>query len=232
MPIERKGEFLKWDDSGFNPALGIETNRLESCIKETQNENLAGLFGSPGWGFKQDNLDFLNRTPKVEGIHFWDIDLTSINGLYSLENLRYFLLDGKRPGIDFKRLPKLETVIWTYNTKDKNLETLQSIKNFYLWHFNPSAKSFRSLQAPGVVKKLEINWANPTSLEGLPGLPNLEEAEFHLCRNLRSLEGLEDIAPKLKRIVVTRCKRLENLKALDRLKHLKEVFVDHQQLTR
>ena len=220
------------DNSNLGLSLGIETDRLEACINEANTKAISGLFGSPGWGFKQDNLDFLTQTPDVESIHFWDVELKNIDGLYSLKNLRSFLLDGKRPGIDFARFSKIESITWSYNKKDTNLKCIEAAKNFYLWHFNPKDKSFSSLELPVTLKKLEVNWANPTDLQGLPRLPHLQEIEFHLCRNLRSLDGLELISPKLRRVIVSRCKKLKDLKALNVLENLKDVFIDDERLTR
>ncbi|MEM7013659.1 MAG: hypothetical protein AAF585_19480, partial [Verrucomicrobiota bacterium] len=59
MPIQRKGEFLVTPDLGITSSVGIESGQLTKCIAEAKAFD--GVFGSPSFDFREDNLDFLNE---------------------------------------------------------------------------------------------------------------------------------------------------------------------------
>src|SRR3990167_5255349 len=165
MPVERVGNFLRFDDLGITPSLGVETDRLSACVHEVNKRKIKGLFGCPVFGFKQDNFDFLAETTHVEQLWFWEINIKNIDGIYSLKNLRYFGVHEKRAGIDFSLLPEIEQMVWHYTKTDKNLESLKKVKSFDLWHYNPKNKSYEGLALPSSMEKLDVNWANPSSLK-------------------------------------------------------------------
>lgn len=203
MEIHREGEFFVWEDLEKHPLLGIDSANLESCLKEVKQRKIYGVFGNPTFGFKEDNLDFLRKIPDIKSVWFWDVELKDINGLYECQQLLKFGVHEKRPPIDFHRLPHLKEVTWIYKAKDSGIATLQSAKIIYVWHYKPSHKSYKSLELPPRVERLELYWANPASLDGLPTLSHLRELEIHRCKNLQTLEGLPQIAPNLERLLIT-----------------------------
>ena len=71
MPIERIGKFLEFEDLGITHSLGIETDQLNSCLKEIKKRDIKGVFGCPVFGFKEDNFDFMNEIPFVIQVWFW-----------------------------------------------------------------------------------------------------------------------------------------------------------------
>jgi len=230
MPVERIGKFLRFDDLGITPSLGVETDKIDVCIAEVKKSGVKGLFGCPVFGFKQDNLDFLKETPDVEQLWFWEINLKNIDGIYSLKNLRYFGIQDKRAPIDFSMFSELEHMVWNYTKKDKGLTELLKVKNFDLWRYNPKTKSYDGLCLPPNIEKLDVNWANPSTLEGLQCLPRLREIQFHYCRNLTTLKGLEVIAPNLEKLVVTRCKNMTDIDVLNELKNIKYAYINNERI--
>jgi hypothetical protein len=62
MSVERIGKFLQFNDLGITPSIGIETEIIDECIAEVISKGIKGVFGCPVFGFKQDNLNFLERT--------------------------------------------------------------------------------------------------------------------------------------------------------------------------
>ena len=223
MAIRREDGFFVDPDPAEGVSIGIESTRLDSCIKEVLKRAAVGVFGAPHFGFTGSNLDFLGRLRHLERVWFWDVDLQDVDGLYELERLSRFGVHPKRPPIDFGRLDRLEEVVWHYSAKDSGLASLASMRMLHLWHYNPKQRTFDDLRLPGSLTELQINWANPTTLEGLPLLPNVKRLEIHRCRNLESIEELPRIAPNVEHLVVAACGRVsdgaEVVRHLPRLRH-------------
>ena len=221
MPIQREGEFLWNHDLGASSSLGIESARLEECIAEAILRRPGGVFGHPSFGFEETDLDFLVRLPWLSSVWFWDVVLRDIDGLYALGELRFFGVHPKRPPVDFSRFPLLEHVVWIHESRDRGLASAASVRHLALWHYKPRSKHFAGLELPPNLESLEINWANPQSLAGIPELPSLRRLEIHRCRNLVSLDELPRIAPNLEKLVVTTSGRLVDVAALATLPHLR-----------
>lgn len=210
MPIARQTSgFFEWHEP-LNPvpALGVETARLDECIACYHKNSFRGLFGHKSFGFDQDNLDFLTHTPNAVFVWFWDVALRDITGLYALSELSYVGIHPQRSGIDFSRFPALRTAINHWNKADTGLSE-SAITDYHLWHYKPRSKSYDGLPIPAGVERLELFWANPASLRGLPRLENLKTLQIHRCRNLRDLSDLPSIAPNLQALTTTTSKQID-----------------------
>jgi len=230
MSIERKGQFLITEELGVTPSLGIESSQLRECISEIKERKFKGVFGAPYFGFREQNLDFLREIPWLTQIWFFDIDLKNIDAVYSLDDLTYFGVHPKRPPVDFSRFHKLETLVWIFKSKDKNIATLNSLKTLHIWHHNPKEKTFKGLELPPNLEVLEINWANADSVLDLPFLPKLKRIEFHRCRNLTSVAGLTSIAPKLEEIFITTSSKVSDDAKLLSLPSLKRAIINDKEI--
>lgn len=210
MSIEKKASgFYEWHSSlNGAPGLGVESGRIDECVAYYLEQGFGGLFGSPCFGFKEDNLDFLARTKDVKWLWFWDISLRNIDGLYELTNLDSVGVHPKRPGIDFSRFPVLLSAVNHWIKSDMGISA-STITKYNLWHYKPISKSFEGLEIPGGVKQLELYWANPATLEGLPVMKKLKELQIHRCRNLEDLSALPRIAPNLQKLLTTTSSRID-----------------------
>jgi hypothetical protein len=197
MPIQRVGQFLITQDFEFALSLGIESHRLRDCVAEINRTGIKSAFAGRAFAFAEDNLDFLEELPHLKQIWFWEVKVCRIEGLYALKSLQHLGLHDQVPGIDFSRFQELRHVVSTYNPRDHGLEKLTNLEQIDLWRFNPKPRTFASCKVPSNLKRLDINWANPATLEGLPHLPECKELQIYFCRNLRTLEGLDAIAPNL-----------------------------------
>ena len=88
--------------------------------------------------------------------------------LYALDELDYFGINPKRPGIDFSRFRRITFVINHWLKQDTGIAK-SAISKYNLWHFKPRSKSFADVEIPLGVKRLALYWANPANLDGLPG---------------------------------------------------------------
>ncbi|MFT5462079.1 MAG: hypothetical protein ACI8QS_000951 [Planctomycetota bacterium] len=231
MTIHRDNDFLVDTDLAGRLSVGIESDRIEECVAEFAARGASGVFGAPCFGFTGDDLDFLHLIPDLEKIWFWDVSLRDVAGVYALTNLRHFGVHPRRPAIDFNRLRSLEEMVWHYTAKDTNLDALKALQLLHVWHFNPKQRSFEGLALPSHLTELQINWANPRSLEGLPELPALKRLEIHRCRNLESISELARIAPNVEHLVVSACGRVsDGPEVVKHLPHLRHAFVCDQVL--
>ena len=215
MPIERIEKFLETSDLGITHSLGIETNQIDDCVREVKSRNIQGVFGCPVFGFKQDDMNFFHKIPFIRQVWFWEIKLKDIDGLYALKELEYFGVSDKRPSIDFSRFPSLRKAVWQPIRKDSGLDELDNLEELDVWRFKPKDKSYSSISLSKNLKKLDLNWCNPVTLDEMPVLDNLEELQIHYCRNLESITSLFDVAPNLKRLVITRCANLSEYEVVN-----------------
>ena len=225
MPIQREGKFLVTQTQGITPSIGIESDQLDACIAHARREPFDGVFGSPSFDFHEDNLDFLRKLPRLRQVWFWDCELSSVDALYTLEDLEYCGVMAKRPGIDYSRFPRLHTVVAHWNPKDSGLESSQ-IRKFYYWHYKPRTKSFEGVSFPPETEELKLNWVNPRSLDGLRPMQKLRELGIHRSRNMEDLSLLPIIAPQLKKLIVTSSKRVTDFTGIEDHPNIELAIID------
>jgi hypothetical protein len=230
MGIQREGRFLVTHDLGTCSWLGIESDRMEKCLAEVRAKQYRGVFGTPDFGFREENLDFLREVPWVREVWFWDIDLKDVEGLYALHDLRSFGVHEKRPPVDFSRFPELEKAVWFFSPRDRGMESRPRLETLHLWRFHPKSKSFEGLQLSPALKTLEITFANPPNLDGFPTLPNLRRLKLARCRNLVTLAGLPGLAPWLEELIITTSSRVTNVSALKGMPGLKLAVLNGNRL--
>ncbi len=202
MPIALEDGFFQ-DHESHVSSIGIESHRLAQCVERVKSQPFYGVFGHESFGFKGEDLNFLNEMPWVQAVWFWDVKLKSIDGLYALSDLRSFGVFPKRPAIDFARFPKLSTAVVQPIKRDKGLGTLAELKALHYWHFKSKDDGFSALEFPESLTELGIYWANVTSLSSLPTLPNLTKLNIARCRNLEHLGDLGAKFPNLQHLVIT-----------------------------
>ena len=74
-------------------------------------------------------------------------------------------------------------MVWEYNRRDRGIAELTRLMRLYVWHYNPKSGSFAGIPVAPTIEELELNWANPSSLSGLPVLPRLRRLGIARCRN-------------------------------------------------
>jgi hypothetical protein len=227
MPIQREGNFLVTHDLGITSSVGIESERLSECIKEARS--FQGVFGSPSFGFRQRDFEFLRDLRHLRQVWFWDCEFASIDGIYALQDLEYCGVMEKRPGIDYSRFPRLKTVVSRWNTNDTGIDT-STIRKFYFWHYKPRSKSFEGALFPPEVEELELNWVNPSSLTGVSPLPKLRELGIHRSRNMEDLSMLPVVAPNLKKLIVTSSKRVTHFEGIEDHPSIELAIIDGKRI--
>ncbi len=234
MPIAREDQFLVSRDLARTPSLGLESANLEACLAEVRQRGFKAVFGSPVFGFFEDSLDSLKGLPELEAIWFWDVDLRDIDAIYEHSSLQRFGIHDKRPPVDFSRLPSLKRVVWKHKASDVGIRSLSGLELLHVWSYAPRSKSFADLELPSGLTELQINWANPKTLDGMISVPGLRRLEIARCRNLETLDAIPALFPDLEHLVVTACGRIqsgEGERVVARLPNLRHAFVKDKVLT-
>jgi hypothetical protein len=209
MPIAREGKFLVTETMEHTPHLGIESSILNDCVLEAKTKGYKGVFGSPNFGFKEPTLDSLLSLTELESIWFWDIKLESVDAVYELKSLLSFGVHPSRPALNFSRIPTLKRLVVEPRPKDSGIETLAALEMLHIWHYAPKTKTFENMALPPNLQELQLNWANPQSLDGLTISPTLKRLEIHRCRNLENISSLPTLFPNLEHLVITTCGKLD-----------------------
>ena len=230
MPIERIENNLIFNDLGITPSLGIESQRLDDCISQVLSKGYKGVFGTPSFGFNQIDLDFLAKLPDVIQLWFWDVKIKNIDGIYDLKGLKYFGVHDKRAAIDFSRFSELEFINWHPIRKDSGIDSLTKLKRINIWRWKPKDKSYGDIPIPSCIQRLDLNWCIPESLEEMPKLEMLTELQIHRSRNLKSITNIADVAPNLKRLVITGCPHIELGPEKDFLSKLNHAWIHNVKL--
>ncbi len=227
MSIElREFGFREWHDHVDGvPAVGVESVRIDECLAHYRQQGFRGLFGNPSFGFTQDNLDFLANATNAKWLWFWDVSLRNIDPIYELTELEYLGINPQRPGIDFSRLETLRTVVNDWIKADRGISA-STITEYHLWHYKPTSKSFEGLEVPAGVQRLELYWANPVTLAGLPVMKRLRVLQIHRCRNLQDLSDLPRIAPNLRELVATTSSKMDATAGVLDHPNLEQALID------
>lgn len=124
MPITRdECGFLISPDAWGGPAVGLETVNLQECIEKVQSRKWSGVFGRHPES-KEADLSCLEATPHPTSVQLWDVNLNNVSTIYELPQLAYFRISGKRPPIDFAKLPTVEHLVVEHNSKDVGFSKL------------------------------------------------------------------------------------------------------------
>lgn len=98
-------------------------------------------------------------------------------------------------------------------------------KSLVIWHFNPKSKSFCDLPLAEHLERLEINWANPTSFNGLGKFKKLRELELYYCTKINSLEGLTEINPELSLLSIFNVKKVNDFSDIGYFKNVENLRI-------
>lgn len=204
----RQDGFYQVENHAHVPCIGIETDRLATCIHGIRELGAKGVFCSPYHRFSSDNMSFLHELQDMEAVLMRDTTLVDVSDLYALKNLKYFRCNSRRPPVDFSRLTTLEKLVLEPACRDTGHEALNKLKTLHLWNYRPISRDFSQLPLPSSITELELNWVSFQSLKGLPELPNLERLIINHCKNLTDLALDLHRYPKLNYFKTKACVRI------------------------
>jgi hypothetical protein len=208
MPISRDDRgFLFWPDAWGTPSLGLETATLQASVAEVRFRKLTGIFGRQP-EFHQTDLACLGDLPDLTSVELWDISLTDVTAIYGLPGLTHFRISGKRPPIDFARLPSLEKLVLEHHRKDKGAFELPHLRMLHLWRLKGGISQLSEIWLPDTLQDLGLYFSDVETLDGLQACPNVTRLDIARCRKLQSLGNIAVTFPALEHLTIQACGRL------------------------
>lgn len=190
--------------------LGIELDRLESCIEYANEKGIKKAFieySNQGNDIK--NVDFFKDQDFFTGLTITATNL-DITGIHHLKMLKYLNVFENKQKIDFSAFPLLEEASIDWNDKINNLDKCRKLKKLTLWKYKPKSKSFNELRGINSLVSLKITQSNIESFNGIETLMNLNSLEGYYLQKLSSLNGVESLKNNLKVLILENCKKLVN----------------------
>jgi hypothetical protein len=126
--------------------------------------------------------------------------------------------------LNFEKFKYLETLSIDWYSDFADLSKNRNLKELYIWKFKPKGKSFKDLVLPQNLDLLHITESNIESFKGLEGLA-IKQLEAYYCSNLKSLEGLEIVSGSLERLILENCKNIVNFDPLGHCTLMKKIIL-------
>lgn len=198
--------------------LSLKGEWRDEIRKVLQSHNIVHLRISVYAGWKSGTIDFLPQMPEIEQLDIVAPEVKDFTPLYGLPKLRKLNLDGKTGHIDFLRFPMLQELsvgLWS----PRNLGSVfqcRSLKNLAIAGYSAAdLHEFESLKDS--LEGLSLGKLRCERLDGMPELPKLIRLFLTLCPRLQSLSGVERCAD----LQVLWVERARSLEQIDSVRHLR-----------
>lgn len=189
------------------------------------------------------DLSFLKDFPDLLYLEIVDQKRVNTRCLDGLENLRGLRLESPGAGIDFACFPHLEVFVGDWHADNHNVDRSGELRQLRAWHFNPCTRDLSDLANITRLEWLTLTQTNITSLVGLETLEDLRYLELAYAARLDTLDafaagplGIREIEiykankiscyepiaflNRLRRLKLSSCSRMSDLKWTRKLTHL------------
>lgn len=215
--------FEKYIDEG--EFLAINSGIIDDLIKYINDNNVKNIFINKHYGYNETNLEFLKYVPSIEKISI-ETFILDISGLKHVLGLKYlWIVDEISEKFDFSQMKVIETLGITWNTKVYGLSEIKSLKKLSLTKFSFFKNSISSLN-----KLRYLSLSKPQKLIGLDILESLtclETFKMIYCKNLTTIDRLEEINGSLKNLEFDHCPNIKSWNVLNKLHGLKELIISN-----
>lgn len=245
MAIIRKDAFCFFDESTHleNTLTLIVDNRYDLIEKYIIDNNITSISInlnftlSLEYGISKDNLlkvfpneVFFSRiSTLIKYLYIGNFKLSDIKGIQYLKNLETLSIGycennktSEDTDIDFSKFPKLKYLYTPWFSKSFDLTCNEELEILVIYGFAPKSKNLTSLQLPQSLKCLELVRANIVDFKGLKMILG-EKIECYYCRNIESLEGIDNVSKTLKRVMIENSKKLLDYDAISKCTKLESI---------
>lgn len=209
--------------------LGVESNRIEVCMRYAVKKKITKIFIHAGDNYKLKDINFLEKYNFITHLTVSqnplgvEIDISAVN---QLRKLKFLSLSNKNQAIDFSCFPELEDGSIDWNNKLINIATCKKLRRLVLWKYKPKSKSFLELDGLTALQSLEITESNIESFSGIESLVKLNSFEGTYLSKLESLAGIELLSKNIRTLVLNTCKSLKDYgTALGTLTNLEKLIL-------
>ena len=193
--------------------LGVESDRLEECMRYAVKMEITKIFIHGGDNYKLKDIDFLGKYNFITHLTLSqspvgvEIDISTV---HQLRKLKFLSLSNNKQAIDFSYFPELEEGSIDWNNKLININRCKKLRRLVFWKYKPKSKSFLELGGLTALQSLEITESNIESLAGIESLIKLNYFEGTYLSKLESLAGIELLSKNLKTLILNTCKNLSD----------------------
>lgn len=159
----------------------------------------------------------------IEDIKINKLQASSIESIYTLDNLKLLSLKGNKMRIDLSKISQIEVFYFKYSKTIQNIDSLLNLKDLFIISFDNL--DLKLLQGFLELKKLRLTGGNFVSLEGIGTLNKLERLD--ICYNSKLIFPDEiNKLPSVKKLHIEKCKMLTDFSFLENNMVIEELFVD------
>jgi protein phosphatase 1 regulatory subunit 7 len=211
--------FYDWQDT----CIVVEDYRMNEYV-DYINKNDLKFIGINDLHYKIDNINFLEKCPRVEKVAIISPLIRNFTGLLKLKTLLELTIREHEGGeLDLSKLHNLEFFMGDYNKFLKGLEKATSLKKLSLTKYNPKNKNLQEFIKLSNLDFLQIVQTQISSLKGISNLKNLKQLEIIMAPKLENIDEIEEISESLKVLRFENCKNIKNFSYVKCLKNLESL---------
>lgn len=159
----------------------------------------------------------------IEDIKINKHQASSIESIYTLDNLRFLSLKGNRMRIDLSRLSQIEAFYCKFGETIQNIDSLINLKDLFIVSFDNL--DLKLLQGLSELKILRLTSGDFLSLEGIRTLNKLERLDICYNHKLIFPDEINKLS-SVKKLHIEKCKMLTDFSFLENNMVIEELFVD------
>jgi len=210
----------KWSSGEL---LIVESKRLSECVVYCNENRIPWLIISPYHGYTLSDIDFLRECRHVTRIHIQECS-ADLSGLYSLPLLSWLSVIFQHK-LDFSRMPSLTDLSTDWNLRiDDGLLASKGLARLWLRGYKPKGQNLQRIEALTILDDLHIVLSPISTTLGLENVPRIRRLGLSYCRNLTDIKSLKEL-PVLEELELDHCKRIADLTFLRELKHMRKVIM-------
>jgi hypothetical protein len=208
--------------------LKIQSDKISETIKYINDKIIKKIYILNNISdivfFDADNLDFLSQTSNIEEININHNKIVDCDGIYLLSNLRRLIINDISCKIDLNRLKSLDSYFGNYNYIIIE-NGFSNLKILFLSRYRSSTNNLNDLKSCHKIEEFSLTQSNINSLEGLNNMVNLKSLELNYLAKLNDIFQLSSCTD-LEYLHLDHCKKVKDIeKVLPKLKKLKKLFI-------
>lgn len=197
---------IRQDEHGIGDVLILKGDWEQSVASYMEQRDIRALRLSDSFGFKGEDLSFLNSLGFLRSleIYCWDAKgIQAVEGLPQLEVLGLQFRSARK--IDFSQFDRLRAVMVTWTKGLQSLLGVPTVERLNIQNY--PYKDLVPCSGLNSLKSLYLTSRKLESLAGIESLENLEVLDLYNCPNLASLSEAEG-CPNLQQLEVEACAKL------------------------
>jgi hypothetical protein len=210
---------------GFEDTLLVDTSKIEVTLDYIKTHGSVRLELNDSWGFKQDDLSFLDGVEHlVKGL---DVVKNKLNleGIEKLRNLEYLrLTDELNQKVQFDKLKSLSYCVLNWNKVYSEVVFPPSITQLQLGAYKPQfGFNEEALNQLKNITKITLIQSTAKDISLLDSCGSLTHVDLAYCRALTDVSALVKHAESLIKLDIHNCKKIADFTPFNKLIRLQSL---------